>query len=118
MTVCQAMTGSGGWPLSVFLTPDKKPFYSGTYFPKDDRHGRPGFLRVLASLRDVWQNERNRILSISEEVRTQLSGAMTGQPGAIPGDVLERAVESIKRGYDEVFGGFGAAPKFPRNNFV
>ncbi len=113
MTVCQAMTGSGGWPLSVFLTPDKKPFYSGTYFPKDDRHGRPGFLRVLASLRDVWQNERNRILSISEEVRTQLSGAMTGQPGAIPGDVLERAVESIKRGYDEVFGGFGAAPKFP-----
>ncbi|MBE0644444.1 MAG: thioredoxin domain-containing protein [Bacteroidetes bacterium] len=118
MTVCQAMTGSGGWPLTVFMTPDKKPFFSGTYFPKDDRHGRPGFLRVLSALHEVWRNERNKILSIGEELQSQLAGAMQGQPGEIPDDVLDRAVQSFKRNYDDVFGGFGAAPKFPMGHML
>ena len=118
MTVCQAMTGSGGWPLSVFLTPEKKPFYSGTYFPKTDGRGRPGFLRVLSSLADVWQRERGRVESIGEELRVQLAASMGAQKGALPDDVTDRAAQAWKRSYDGVFGGFGSAPKFPMGHML
>ena len=113
MTVCQAMTGSGGWPLTVFLTPEKKPFYSGTYFPRNDMRGRPGFHRVITALHDTWTQERSRIESIGEELRTQLASALGSQSAALPADLLDRAVAAFKRSYDEVFGGFGSAPKFP-----
>ncbi|MBR9974334.1 MAG: thioredoxin domain-containing protein, partial [Bacteroidetes bacterium] len=118
MTVCQAMTGSGGWPLSAFLTPEKKPFYSGTYFPKNDGRGRPGFLRVLTALHDTWKQERSRIESIGEELQAQLAAGMGSQKGTIPDDVLERAVLSYKRSYDSAFGGFGDAPKFPMGHML
>ncbi len=118
MTVCQVMTGSGGWPLSLFLTPDKTPFYSGTYFPKLDRHGRPGLMRVLETLHDAWRNDRVKILSISAELHEQLAAAAKHQGGEIPDDVLERAVLTFKRSYDEAFGGFSAAPKFPMGHML
>ncbi|MBR9978064.1 MAG: thioredoxin domain-containing protein, partial [Bacteroidetes bacterium] len=118
MTVCQAMTGAGGWPLTVFMTADKKPFFSGTYFPKDDRYGRPGFLRVLTALHDVWRNERSKIDSVTEELQQQLTNALGSAQGAIPADILDRAVESFKRSYDETYGGFGVAPKFPMGHML
>jgi uncharacterized protein len=118
MTVCQAMTGSGGWPLTVFLTPEKKPFYSGTYFPKDDRHGRPGFLRVLRALQETWRDDRARIETIGEELHAQLAAAIVAQQGAVSADLLDRAVAAFKQNYDEVFGGFGAAPKFPMGHML
>ncbi len=113
MTVCQAMTGSGGWPLTIFMTPEKKPYYAGTYFPKDDRFGRPGFMRVLTTMQDAWHNDRQKVLSIGEQLQQQLSSAMQGEDGDIPSDALDRAVRNFKANYDEEFGGFGAAPKFP-----
>jgi hypothetical protein len=113
MTVCQAMTGSGGWPLTIFMTPDKKPYYSGTYFPKDDRFGRPGFLRVLQAMRDAWENDRQKVLGIGEQLKSQLQQAMQGEDGDIPEHVLQRAVQAFKTNFDEEFAGFGTAPKFP-----
>ncbi|MDT8323482.1 MAG: thioredoxin domain-containing protein [Bacteroidota bacterium] len=113
MTVCQAMTGSGGWPLTVFLTPDRKPFYAGTYFPPDDRFGRPGFMRVLSALREAWIEDRNKITGIAEELQTQLAAALRASEDEIPEDILERAVDGFRSNYDSVYGGFGAAPKFP-----
>ena len=118
MTVCQAMTGAGGWPLTVFLTPEKKPFYSGTYFPKNDRYGRPGFLRVLTALRDTWTAERARVEAIGEDLQAQLSAAMVAPGGDLPDGIVERAVSILAREYDSAFGGFGAAPKFPMGHLL
>ncbi len=113
MTVCQAMTGAGGWPLSVFLTPDKLPFFAGTYFPKDDTHGRPGFLRVLNSLHAAWKNERDRVLSIGTELRDNLREASRRTVSDLPRDILNLAARAFVHSHDRVFGGFGGAPKFP-----
>ncbi|MBN1447977.1 MAG: thioredoxin domain-containing protein [Bacteroidetes bacterium] len=113
MTVCQAMTGSGGWPLSVFLTPEKKPFFAGMYFPPDDRFGRPGFIRVLQALHNAWTGDRQKVLGIGEELQEKLAESMQSRPGELPDDLLAQAVKSFKSNYDEVFGGFGSAPKFP-----
>jgi uncharacterized protein len=118
MTVCQAMTGSGGWPLSVFLTPDKLPFFTGTYFPKEDRHGRPGFIRILTALHDAWKNERQRVTSIGSELRDRLRAASARTPGDLPEDILQLAVRAFTHSYDSVFGGFGNAPKFPMGHAV
>lgn len=113
MTVCQAMTGSGGWPLSVFLTPDKLPFYAGTYFPPEDRHGRPGFSRILMALHDAWHNERARVLGIGADLRDSLQRAARREQSELPDDMLARAEQAFRRSFDPVFGGFGDAPKFP-----
>ncbi|MCZ7557415.1 MAG: thioredoxin domain-containing protein [Bacteroidia bacterium] len=113
MTVCQAMTGSGGWPLSVFLTPDKLPFFAGTYYPREDRHGRPGFIRILKALHDAWKNERHRVTSIGTELRDRLRAASARNAGALPADMVQLAVRAFTHSYDSVFGGFGNAPKFP-----
>lgn len=113
MTVCQAMTGSGGWPLTVFMTPERKPFFAGTYFPKEDRYQRPGFMRVLQSLNDVWHNDRRRATDIGDQLQSQLAEALRGEAGSLPEDVLERSVASFEQRYDDVFGGFGSEPKFP-----
>ncbi len=118
MTVCQAMTGAGGWPLSVFLTPDKLPFFAGTYFPKDDRHGRPGFTRVLKSLHDAWKNERGRVTSIATELRDRLRDASLRSDSELPPDILDLATRAFVHTYDSVFGGFGSAPKFPMGHTI
>ncbi|MGQ9635109.1 MAG: thioredoxin domain-containing protein [Bryobacteraceae bacterium] len=116
MLFVQATTGSGGWPMSVWLTPDLKPFFGGTYFPPEDRYGRPGFAAVLRGIAEVWQRDRQRVLSagesVLEELRRQVDRAM--QPGAVDQDVLERGFFYFRRTYDPLNGGFGGAPKFPR----
>src|SRR5690606_34757402 len=99
-------------------TPEKKPFYSGTYFPTTDRHGRPGFTRVLAALQEAWTNDRGRVLAIGEDLQAQLSTAMTSRNGALPDDLLDRAAASLTREFDPVYGGFGSAPKFPMGHLL
>jgi len=116
MTAVQMMTGSGGWPLSVFLTPEGRPFYGGTYFPPDGRYGRPGFTTLLASIRDAWQERRAQLEASAGEMLSHLSAeaaGLAGQPLAAGAAALEAAASACQQGFDRVHGGFGGAPKFP-----
>lgn len=115
MTAVQLMTGQGGWPMSVFLTPELKPFFGGTYFPPDDRYGRPGFQRLLLALADAWQNRREELTASSAEITDHILQANAGQPvqGVIGPELLDRAVQLLRRHFDSSYGGFGQAPKFP-----
>ena len=118
MTFVQATTGAGGWPMSVWLTPELKPFYGGTYFPPESRYNRPGFVEVLQAVARAWRDERERIeLSATELVRRmrEAATARAGRRAPPPApDVLARGVASFAQAYDARHGGFGGAPKFPR----
>src|SRR5690242_14511716 len=118
MQAVQAMTGRGGWPMTVFLTPDARPFFAGTYFPSEDRHGMPGFPRVLAAIEEAWTSRRGELDEQAEKVRQALDeglGAPTPGDGAAPTrEVLDLAVEGVRAQFDARFGGFGPAPKFPQ----
>jgi len=116
MTFVQATTGSGGWPMSVWLTPDLKPFYGGTYFPPSSLYGRPGFTDILREIARVWQTERDKVTQSAEAVTNQLRTLEQAAPtSAIPGaEVLARTVTQFKESFDPRNGGFGDAPKFPR----
>ena len=124
MTFVQASTGGGGWPMSVWLTPDLKPFFGGTYFPPDNRYGRPGFGAVLEQLAQAWLTDRTRILAAGEEVLRQLRGQLESRPASSPWRdeaAIESCFFSFRRGHDARLGGFGGAPKFPRpstHNFL
>jgi uncharacterized protein YyaL (SSP411 family) len=116
MSAVQAMTGHGGWPMTMFLTPEGVPFFGGTYFPPDDRRGMPSFRRVLTGVADAYRNRRHEVLRSSEELtRIYLPGsaAMTST-GALTPALLEQAWRSIARRYDARQGGFEGAPKFPQ----
>jgi uncharacterized protein len=114
MQAVQLMNGHGGWPMSLFLTPDGGPFYAGTYFPPDDRLGMPGFTRVLLHVLDAYRSRRNDVQAASDEVRSVINSQL--QPKGtrpIDKDALYRAAASIAQSYDPEHGGFGRAPKFP-----
>ena len=117
MSYVQATTGGGGWPMSVWLTPDLKPFVGGTYFPPDNRHGRAGFPLILERIAQAWQLERPKILEssagIMEQLRLQASGAKPGLD-RIDASVADTAFNQFRRSFDSTLGGFGSAPKFPR----
>lgn len=115
MTVTQAMTGSGGWPMTVIMTPDKKPFFAGTYFPKHDRPGRPGLIRILQTFAKGWRDNRAELLKSGDKVAQFLAHA-NGVPlgKEVPGkDVMNRAFEGLSQQFDPNNGGFGQRPKFP-----
>jgi hypothetical protein len=119
MTAVQATTGSGGWPMSVWLTPELKPFFCGTYFPPESGYGRPGFKEILQRVHDVWETNRDGVVAqanqITEAVQSSASLGGDGSPGRPLGDApLQLGSEQFRGSYDEVHGGFGAAPKFPR----
>src|SRR5688500_1284180 len=116
MTFVQATTGSGGWPMSVWLTPDLKPFYGGTYFPPESRWGRPGFSDILHEIVRVWKGERTKVQASAETLTGQLKGVRTIAPGdTVPGpDALKEGVAQFAQTFDRTRGGFGDAPKFPR----
>src|SRR5947208_493578 len=108
----------GGWPLSVFLTPDLVPFYSGTYYPPDDRyaaHGRPGFKTLLRGIIDAWANQQDRIAAIGENVTRFLDATSRVEPdaGELSPGLLRNALDALRRNFDPTHGGFGDAPKFP-----
>jgi uncharacterized protein YyaL (SSP411 family) len=117
MAFVQASTGAGGWPMSVWLTPELKPFYGGTYFPPESRYNRPGFVEVLQAISRAWRDERERIeLSATELVRRMRESASASPSGtaARAPDVLTRGVAAFAQSYDARHGGFGGGPKFPR----
>ena len=118
MTFVQATGGQGGWPLNVFLTPERKPFFGGTYFPPDNRHGRPAFLQVLQQVQQVWQTRRAELVNSAADIHARLE--QLGLPSApasglaLSADVLREAGVLLQQGYDARHGGFGGAPKFPQ----
>lgn len=112
MTVCQAFTGSGGWPTSIFMTADQKPFFAGTYFPKISRGGMIGFRDLLLAIHDGWETNRDTLLQQAEELIKHLN--RTEEPSnPQDAEILRLAVDQYTRVYDKKFGGFGGAPKFP-----
>jgi uncharacterized protein len=114
MSVCQALTGSGGWPLTILMTPDKKPFYAGTYFPKKSKYGRPGLMDMLHSAEEAWRNKREDLIDSSNEIIEAVeNSASTGRKEKLTKATLEKAFEEYKDYFDPVFGGIGKAPKFP-----
>jgi uncharacterized protein YyaL (SSP411 family) len=116
MTAVQLMTGSGGWPLTVFLTPELEPFYGGTYFPPDDRFGRPGFPRVLLAVARTYREEREKVADtagrVTEALNTDLVASSRDEE--LGESILERAYAEISSRFDEEQGGFGTQPKFPQ----
>ncbi len=115
MEACQAMTGAGGWPLNVFLTPEQVPFYAGTYFPPQPRPGMPSWPQVLEAVGEAWDTRRDEIRAGGERVAGQLRGGAVLSPSAEPisPTELDQAVENLRSQYDAAHGGFGTAPKFP-----
>ncbi|MCA1831706.1 MAG: thioredoxin domain-containing protein [Actinobacteria bacterium] len=116
MDAVQALTGHGGWPMTVFLTPDGKPFYGGTYFPPEDRHGMPGFKRLLEAVHDAWVNQRDDLVRQADELTSHISKTL--EPHAREHDPQELTLTSalgvIRDSFDAEWGGFGSAPKFPQ----
>jgi uncharacterized protein YyaL (SSP411 family) len=115
MSACQSMTGRGGWPLSIFMTSEGKPFFSGTYLPKSSRMGMAGFTDVLTQIAALWEKDRERILRAGEEITNAIQPradlASEGQTLGI--DTLQKGYEQLARSFDPKWGGFGGAPKFP-----
>jgi uncharacterized protein YyaL (SSP411 family) len=116
MEAVQGMTGHGGWPLNVFLTPEQLPFYGGTYFPPDARQGMPAWTQVLQAIAESWEQNREEIRAGGERLRERLSGGAQLTPSTEPPDerALERAVATLAESFDARHGGFGRAPKFPQ----
>ena len=112
MAVCQAFTGSGGWPTSIFMTPDQKPFFAGTYFPKSVRGGMIGLRELLMSVRELWKTDRTALLLRAEQVVAGLA-QQDAPKRAADAQLLDRAVSAYRQLYDRERGGFGSAPKFP-----
>ena len=114
MNAVQAMTGSGGWAMTVVMTPEGKPFFGGTYFPPDDRFGRPSFKRVLLSLADAWKNRRSEVEESASTMKQYLQKLSTlSDTGELSADILHEALANLSKTFDPKYGGFGSAPKFP-----
>lgn len=116
MEAVQSLTGSGGWPLTVFLTPHGRPFYGGTYFPPEDRHGMPGFPKILTAAADAYHNRRSDVEQAVEELSAAMSGHVNRSVAIEPltADILGEAYQSLNQNFDAKNGGFGTAPKFPQ----
>jgi hypothetical protein len=116
MDAAHALTGAGGWPLTVFLTPDGKPFYAGTYFPKEERHGLPAFGAVLTAIADVWEHRRSEAELQSAKVTeaVERTGRLGPSSEPLTDQILQTAFDGLRRAFDPRWGGFGSAPKFPQ----
>jgi len=117
MTFVQSTTGSGGWPMSVFLTPELKPFFGGTYFPPDARYGRPSFLQLLEQIANLWRERKMEIAASADELHARLeliTARDARENSPLTPQTLQRAAEMFKESFDSVHGGFGGAPKFPQ----
>lgn len=120
MTYVQALYGGGGWPLSVFLSPDLKPLMGGTYFPPDDKYGRPGFKTIIRKVKEAWESKKDVLVQSGSFAIEQLSEALStaARLDKLPDGVQQRALklcaEQLADSYDSKYGGFGSAPKFPR----
>ena len=114
MTVCQMMTGSGGWPLTIIMTPDKKPFFAGTYFPKESRFGRIGLIDLIKRVKNLWNNNKHEILNSADQITMSLQNIDQEAPGdRFSENILKKAYNQLKNQFDEKNGGFSERPKFP-----
>ena len=112
MAVCQAFTGSGGWPTSIFMTWDKKPFFAGTYFPVQSRYGMPGFSDLLTAIAEQWESNRTELLKSAEDIISHLKKSESSSISDKSENLIDNAVEHFKHIFDSIHGGFGRAPKF------
>ncbi len=113
MGVCQMLTGQGGWPLTVILTPDKKPVFAGTYFPKHSRYRMPGILDILSAVADQWQNNPSELLVSADEITALLQQEEKSSEKGLSKDILHETFQTFSQTFDEQYGGFGSSPKFP-----
>src|SRR5688572_21791365 len=115
MQAVQAMNGHGGWPMTVFLTPELEPFWGGTYFPPEDRHGMPSFRRVMHAVADAYRNRAKDVMRVAATMRDMYSATQqrVRRSGTLSADLLARAERGLLGAFDSVSGGFGDAPKFP-----
>lgn len=114
MTICQMMTGSGGWPLTILMTPDKRPFFAGTYFPKESRFGRIGMLDLIPRVHELWRSKQQDVLQSAEKAVEALQRVEAQAPGeALDLSIIAQAYKELSESFDEENGGFGGAPKFP-----
>lgn len=113
MDVCQALTGHGGWPLTVIMTPEQKPFFAGTYFPKHDRMGIQGIITILEAVKDAWKTKRNVLLDSSKKIIDFITKKSVAEKKPIPENVIDEAFSLFSQYFDKLYGGFGNAPKFP-----
>jgi uncharacterized protein YyaL (SSP411 family) len=116
MSAVTTMTGHGGWPMTVFLTPEGRPFYSGTYFPKEPRHGLPSFRQILLGVADAWENRQDTVQEGAEQItqHVQQAASVSAPVDALDTEILTSAVNDLKQRFDPAWGGFGQAPKFPQ----
>ena len=114
MTVCQLLTGSGGWPLTILMTADRRPFFAATYLPRQSRHGRAGMLELVPRVKALWQSDRGQLLSSADEIVRHLEAAVTRpRAGVLPAGLADRAFHQLAASFDSSHGGFGDRPKFP-----
>ena len=113
MSVCQAFTGSGGWPMSIFMTWDKKPFFAGTYFPPNSHYGMPGFPDLLTAIANQWNDNRRELSQSAEQIIAHLKSAESDNKNIDNENLIEQAMQIFSDSFDEINGGFGSAPKFP-----
>jgi len=114
MTVCQALTGHGGWPLTVIMTPDKKPFFAGTYFPRESKYGRAGLIDILEAVRKQWTESPDKLLQAADSITEEITRITSKtKQGELSEQTLRLALEHYRETYDARYGGFGQAPKFP-----
>jgi hypothetical protein len=113
MKVCQLMTQSGGWPLTIIMTPDKKPFFAATYIPPETKYGHAGLLEIIPRIKFLWENKRADVLSSSAEIMKALKEPTKSKARDLGEETLHRAYRSLSMSFDRTFGGFGRAPKFP-----
>jgi uncharacterized protein YyaL (SSP411 family) len=120
MSVCQLLTGRGGWPLTLVLTPDKRPFFAATYIPKETRFGQPGMLELVPRIGEVWKNRRKDVIDSAESIAASLKALEKDLPGgALDMSIIDQAYTDLAERYDRTYGGFGTAPKFPSpHNFL
>ena len=120
MDVCKAMTGGGGWPLSIFMTADKKPFYAATYIPKEDKHGRMGLLNLLPQIYDLWLNDRDKLLNNSKKVIKHLQKQQNNRQQQLKNNqqITTKTLNILEKIYDQKYAGFGSEPKFPMPHYL
>jgi len=120
MNVCQLMTGSGGWPLTVLLTPDRKPFFSGTYFPRESGYGRPGMLELVPKIKTIWETEREKVLATAGNLTSALNSELSKKSvsGELAGDIFQDAFRQLEGMFDGTNGGFAGRPKFPMPHYI
>ncbi len=119
MQVCQMMTGSGGWPLTIIMTPEKKPFFAGTYIPKNNRQDRLGMIELTGMVKEMWANDREKILNTSQTITDALDNLAAGTSGQVLSIIdLKKTCHLLRQQFDTHYGGFGMAPKFPMPHYL